>query len=82
MIIRIHSEKGATLVEYMIGLAALLIIFLIGDQMLRESGERRIESSADTVSGMIPCRRGVDVNGNEVWTLDGDTSAGNSLECM
>jgi len=90
MMIR-NQDRGATLVEYLIGITALLVVFLVGDQLLRQTGEARIDRSADTVSGMIPCQRVKDASGEYmkdsagyyIWSLDGsDPGTSGSIECM
>jgi len=79
--VKARSETGATLAEYAIGLAALVVIFVAASSILESAGKARVESSVDTVNTMIPCVRYIDDSGQEKWSLDGKPSS-NEAECM
>jgi len=50
-----HPERGASMVEYAIAAAILVIVFIIIAQGLKSSSETRFESSTRAMSNIVPC---------------------------
>ena len=56
LILRVqHNSNGATMIEYVLALAMLLVLFIGMNEWLLQSAENRAEQSANVVSNMAPC---------------------------
>ena len=50
-----HREHGATMVEYVLGLALLIAVFVLAGKLLEEKSEQRYQNSTKVVESMAPC---------------------------
>jgi len=66
------DEKGVQLLEYAIGVAILVIVFIVASKVLNQSAHDRVDNSIKVIEGMAPC-------GGKGGLLNSESG---SLECM
>ena len=64
---RATEEAGATMVEYVLALALLLVSLLAVNDLLLNAAQERAEKSADVVGNMAPCGHALDVDSGSCY---------------
>lgn len=56
----INNQHGAVLLEYVIGLAALIVVFVAAATYLGQATEARANLSQETANTTLPCAAGLE----------------------
>lgn len=59
------GQIGAAMVEYAIGAALLMIVFIVAGKLLEQKSSQRFNNSARVIQGMAPCGPGGQLSGEE-----------------